>query len=69
MNGVSPSDHREIAEEVGRFSSRLGASPEWRILATRLPFDLSSEGILAATGDRGTADIPRFSVRIARTPG
>ena len=69
VNGVSPSDHREIAEEVGRFSSRLGAGSEWRILATRLPFDLSSEGILAPAAVTGAADMPRFSVRIARTPG
>ena len=67
--GVGTADHREIADEVGRFSSRLGAGSEWRVLATRLPFDLSSGGILAATADRGSTDIPRFSVRIARTPG
>jgi hypothetical protein len=53
---------------VSRFSSRLGAGG-WRVLATRLPFDLSSEGVLTATAGTDSADSPRFSVRIARTPG
>jgi hypothetical protein len=68
VNGVSVSDHRQITDEVSRFSSRLGASSGWRVLATRLPFDLSSEGVLAATAGTDSADSPRFSVRIARTP-
>jgi hypothetical protein len=68
VNGVGISDHRQITDEVSRFSSRLGAGSGWRVLATRLPFDLSPEGVLAASAGTGSADSPRFSVQIARTP-
>ena len=69
IHGAAHADHRAIANEVQRFSALLGADAGWRVVATRLPFDLSSEGVLAAGAGAETSDAPRFSLRIARKPG
>jgi hypothetical protein len=69
VKGAARSDHRTVADEVQRFAGLLGADSGWRVVATRLPFDLSSEGVLASAAGTDAAEEPRFSVRIARGPG
>ena len=68
VSGAAHADHRAIANEVQRFGALLASDARWKIVATRLPLDLSSEGVLAATAAEG-AEAPRFSLRIARNPG
>jgi hypothetical protein len=68
VHGVAQADHRAIANDVQRFSALLEADAKWRVVATRLPFDLSSEGVLAAKAGSETTDVPRFSLRVARKP-
>ena len=68
VNGSARADPRAIASEVQRFGALIGADAKWRVVATRLPFDQSSEGVLAASAGAETTDVPRFSMRIARNP-
>lgn len=69
VSGVVRSDHRAIADEVQRFAKLLGATSGWRVVSTRLPFDLSSEGVLAVAAGTDAVEPPRFAVRIARSSG
>jgi hypothetical protein len=68
INGAARADPRAIANEVQRFGALIGADAKWRVVATRLPFDLSSEGVLAASAGTETTDVARFSLRVARNP-
>jgi hypothetical protein len=69
VSGAAHADHRAIANEVQRFGALLESDARWRIVATRLPLDLSSEGVLAATAAVEGTEAPRFSLRVARNPG
>ena len=67
VNAAQRSDYREITEKVERFAEALGQNSGYRVVRTRLPFDIASEGTL--TGDIGTresGEAPRFTVEIAR---
>lgn len=67
VNATQRSDYRAITAEVQRFAAALRADPSYRIVHTRLPFDISSEGTL--TGDIGQSEngeAPRFTIILAR---
>ncbi|MDX1376014.1 MAG: hypothetical protein R3357_10650 [Burkholderiales bacterium] len=67
VNAAQRSDYRDITERVERFADALGSNPAYRVVRTRLPFDVASEGTL--TGDIGaqeTGEAPRFTVVLAR---
>lgn len=67
VNAAQRSDYRAITEKVERFAEALGQHSHYRVVRTRLPFDVASEGTL--TGDIGTRETgaaPRFTVEIAR---
>ena len=68
VNGIGRADHRAITNEVQRFSSLLVRDAKWRVVAAQLPFDLSPDGVLAATAGAQTTDAARFSLRVARNP-
>ena len=68
IHAAARADPRAIANEVQRFSALIAADAKWRVVATRLPFDLSSEGVLAARAGAEATDVPRFSLRVARNP-
>lgn len=67
VNAAQRSDYRDITEKVERFAEALGSDPAYRVVRTRLPFDVASEGTL--TGDVGTQDsgeAPRFTIVLAK---
>lgn len=67
VNATQRSDYRGITAEVQRFARALAADPKYRIVRTRLPFDITSEGTL--TGDIGqteSTEAPRFTIVLAR---
>jgi hypothetical protein len=67
VNAAQRSDYREITEKVERFAEALGSNPAYRVVRTRLPFDVASEGTL--TGDVGaqeTGEAPRFTIVLAK---
>lgn len=67
VNAAQRSDYRDITEKVERFAEALGGNPAYRVIRTRLPFDIASEGTL--TGDIGaqeTGEAPRFTVVLAK---
>ena len=67
MNAAQRSDYREITEKVERFAEALGRNSNYRVVRTRLPFDIASEGTLTGDiGTRETGEAPRFTVEIAR---
>jgi len=66
VNATQRDDYRGITGQVQRFAGALGASG-YEVLATRLPFDITSEGTL--TGDIGgseSSEAPRFTISLAR---
>ena len=67
VNATQRSDYRAITAQVQRFARALVADPRYRIVHTRLPFDITSEGTL--TGDIGqteSGEAPRFTIILAR---
>ena len=67
VNAAQRSDYRGITQRVERFAEALGRASAYRVVRTRLPFDVASEGTL--TGDistRETGEAPRFTVLLAR---
>lgn len=67
VNATQRDDYRGITAQVQQFASALGGSSGYEIIATKLPFDITSEGTL--TGDIGgaeTGDAPRFTIVLAR---
>lgn len=67
VNAAQRSDYRDITEKVERFAEALGSNPAYRVVRTRLPFDVAPEGTL--TGDIGaqeTGEAPRFTVVLAK---
>jgi len=67
VNAAQRSDYRDITDKVERFAEALGSDPAYRVVRTRLPFDVASEGTL--TGDVGTQDsgeAPRFTIVLAK---
>jgi len=67
VNAAQRSDYRDITEKVERFAAALGKDPAYRVVRTRLPFDVASEGTL--TGDVGaqdTGEAPRFTVVLSK---
>jgi len=67
VNAAQRSDYREITEKVERFAEALGRNSNYRVVRTRLPFDVASEGTLTGDiGTRETGEAPRFTVEIAR---
>jgi hypothetical protein len=66
VNATQRDNYRGITAQVQRFAGAL-ASSGYEVLATKLPFDITSEGTL--TGDIGGADsgeAPRFTITLAR---
>jgi hypothetical protein len=66
VNATQRDDYRGITAQVQQFASALGGSSGYEIIATKLPFDITSEGTL--TGDIGgaeTGDAPRFTIVLA----
>jgi hypothetical protein len=67
VNAAQRSDYRDITEKVERFAEALGQNSSYRVVRTRLPFDVASEGTLTGDiGTRETGEAPRFTVEIAR---
>jgi hypothetical protein len=67
VNATQHDDYRGITAQVQQFASALGGPSGYEIIATKLPFDITSEGTL--TGDIGgveTGDAPRFTIVLAR---
>lgn len=67
VNATQRDDYRGITAQVQQFAGALGGSSGYEIIATKLPFDITSEGTL--TGDIGggeTGDAPRFTIVLAR---
>lgn len=67
VNAAQRSDYRDITEKVERFAAALGKDQAYRVVRTRLPFDVASEGTL--TGDVGaqdTGEAPRFTVVLSK---
>jgi len=69
VNAPGHADHRTIASELQRFSALLAAESRWRVVASQLPFDLSPGSVLAASAGAEPTGAPRFSLRLAQTPG
>jgi hypothetical protein len=68
VNAAQRSDYRDITDKVERFAEALGSDPAYRVVRTRLPFDVASQGTL--TGDVGAQDsgeAPRFTIVLAKT--
>jgi hypothetical protein len=67
VNATQHDDYRGITAQVQEFAGALGGSSGYEIIATKLPFDITSEGTL--TGDIGggeTGEAPRFTIVLAR---
>jgi len=70
VNATQRDDYRGITAQVQRFAGALGGgSSGYQLIATKLPFDVTSEGIL--TGDIGasstdTGDAAHFTITLAR---
>jgi hypothetical protein len=67
VNATQRSDYRAITAQVQDFARALVADKAYRIVRTRLPFDITSEGTL--TGDIGEAEsreAPRFTIILSR---
>src|SRR4051812_9553035 len=66
VNATQRDDYRGITAQVQQFASALGGSSGYAVVATKLPFDITSEGTL--TGDIGgeTGDAPRFTIVLSR---
>lgn len=66
VNTLQRDDFRGITSQVQKFAGALGGSG-YEVLATRLPFDITSEGTL--TGDIGgnSAEAPRFTIILSRS--
>lgn len=67
VNAAQRSDYRAITEKVERFAEALGKASAYRVVRTRLPFDVASEGTLSGDiGARESGEAPRFTVLLAR---
>ncbi|MDW8467833.1 MAG: hypothetical protein RML56_01270 [Burkholderiales bacterium] len=69
VEAIQRSDYRAITEAVRRFAHTLAGTGGWRVVATKLPFDIAPEATLSGDfgTDAGSGDAPRFTVTIART--
>ena len=68
VNATQRSDYRGITAQVQRLAAALSAGSRYRVLRTRLPFDITSQGTL--TGDIGAAEAgeaPRFTIVLVRS--
>lgn len=69
VEGLQRSDYRAITLEVQRFAKALEQSEGWRVVSTKLPFDVTPDATLS--GDIGTeaarGETPRFALVLART--
>jgi hypothetical protein len=67
VNAAQRSDYRDITDKVERFAEALGRNSKFRVVRTRLPFDIASEGTLTGDiGARESGEAPRFTVEIER---
>jgi hypothetical protein len=67
VNATRRSDYRAITGQVQQFAEALHADPAWRILRTKLPFDITPDSTLS--GDIGTGEsteAPKFSITLGR---
>jgi hypothetical protein len=71
VNATQRDDYRGITAQVQRFAGALGGgSSGYQLIATKLPFDITSEGVL--TGDIGgsgsadTGEAAHFTITLAR---
>jgi hypothetical protein len=62
-------DYRAITSEVQRFAQALAGADGWRVIATRLPFEIAPDATLSGDigADAGRGAAPRFTVTIARS--
>jgi hypothetical protein len=66
VNATQRNDYRAITAQVRRFADALGSSG-YAVVATRLPFDITSEGTLTGDiGGRDTGEAPRFTITLSR---
>ena len=65
VNATQRDDYRGITAQVQRFAQALGTAG-FEVVATKLPFDITSEGTL--TGNIGTdsTEAPRFTITLGR---
>ncbi|MGD9953240.1 MAG: hypothetical protein AB7S87_11730 [Burkholderiales bacterium] len=68
VGAMRRSDYRAITAEVQRFADALRTDPNFEVLRTQLPFDVTSSGTLS--GDIGqaaeTGEAPRFTIVLGR---
>jgi hypothetical protein len=68
VNATQRDDYRAITAQVQSFASALSGSSGYELIATKLPFDVTSEGTLtgdiAAGGD--SSEAPRFTITLVR---
>jgi hypothetical protein len=68
VNSTQREDYRGITAQVQRFASGLSTAG-YQLIATKLPFDIASEGMLTgdiSAGASDSAEAPRFTVTLAR---
>ena len=67
VNATRRSDYRAITGQVQQFAEALRGDPAWRILRTRLPFDVTPDSTLSGDiGSGESTEAPRFSVTVGR---
>ena len=68
VGAMRRSDYRAITAEVQRFADALRTDPNFEVLRTQLPFDVTSSGTLS--GDIGqaaeTGEAPRFTIALGK---
>jgi len=69
VEATQRSDYRAITQQVQRFAQALAAAEGWRIVSTKLPFDVTPEATLSGDigADAGRGEAPRFTIVIARS--
>lgn len=68
VEATQRSDYRAITQQVQRFAQALAAADGWRVVGTKLPFDITPDATLSGDigADAGRGEAPRFTITIAR---
>jgi hypothetical protein len=68
VEATQRSDYRAITQQVQRFAQSLAAADGWRVVGTKLPFDITPDATLSGDigADAGRGEAPRFTITIAR---
>ncbi len=66
VNATQHDDYRGITAQVQRFAGALGGSSGFEVIATKLPFDITSEGTLTGDVAAGDSEAPRFTITLSQ---